>query len=173
MNTISLANIVAVAIMCLNIPLSLAMHRFNHRNLKLHGFDLKTVDHEETVDRGTLDREAVAESYAEFLLMTQMEELNALGCQLRTTVVNVRDQLKTVELQNDKELHPELIAVKRCIPERSFCGDSEGRPTKSCLPIMKHMKEVVVVTSAAQYKIIEVEEHSQCGCQDRRWLETS
>jgi len=105
----------------------------------------------------------------QYLLQKQLADLNKVGCRPRLTVVRVRDQLKNDDpIQNDKHLHPEMIAVKRCLPESSFCGDSEGRPTQSCTPIKKRTKVVMLETSSQQ-KLIQVEEHAQCGCQSRTW----
>lgn len=104
------------------------------------------------------------------ILHHQAQKLKNLLCEPKAVVVNIKDHLSLHDPLTDHEFFPREVAVNRCLPNQSFCGNYHlGVPIGECQPDPQGVAErgfVVYYFKGGEQKFQEVEvtEHRACVC---------
>ena len=67
----------------------------------------------------------------------------------------------------DKDLHPEVVVVKRCIESCSYCGDNGAAENQVCRPHVERKKTVIISYTSddtRKSEKVRIPEHKKCKC---------
>lgn len=119
--------------------------------------------------RNRSPRATMADIY-ETKIERQLNNLEKMGCRPRWKKVTVKTLLDDQnELYDQLRLVPEVVLVKRCIPECSYCGDyMGGMETAECTSTKNNTMKFPVryynSLGKRQYHIISLYQHTACAC---------
>lgn len=91
-------------------------------------------------------------------------ELKSMGCEPRSRLFKVSDLLPKDSKLHDLNYDLQYVALKKCLPECSFCRETSAE----CLPSAKQIKWIPLVAESAEAEFLtyhlEVTEDQSCEC---------
>lgn len=101
----------------------------------------------------------------------QVKDLKEMGCQPVLKKVRVADLLHSADdLVDMLTFYPQVVAVRQCVEDCSFCGTNHGVIHGRCVATGSHDKTIVVAyydnstPTKKLHRKLTVVEHTQCGC---------
>ncbi|KAG7175572.1 putative PDGF/VEGF domain-containing protein 3 [Homarus americanus] len=115
------------------------------------------------------DFEVKDHTLAEKSIKRQVKHLQEMGCQPIRQKFYVKDMLGPESKLHDYQLYPNVFSVKRCVNSFSYCGDTLGEETSSCLPVngtvkKKQFKVYYSKDDKKQYSRMKLDIHRKCEC---------
>nr|XP_045620178.1 uncharacterized protein LOC123771620 [Procambarus clarkii] len=98
----------------------------------------------------------------------QVKQLLKMRCKPRLTKVFVANEIGEADEKKDKDLFPQVVAVKRCDHNCSYCGDNAGREAKTCVAARTKIKNFTIRyyddSQHRQYFKLPITEDTKCHC---------
>lgn len=99
----------------------------------------------------------------------QIRQLKKMKCKPQRTKMYVADLLEETNELKFELLMPQVLAVRRCIPSCSYCGDMYGLERSKCLSIKHKMKAFTIRhlddQGKWQYFKLPIRVDRKCQCQ--------
>lgn len=100
----------------------------------------------------------------------EVDQLQELECKPHLALVKVVDYLGKVDGLGDEQYFPKEVAIYRCLPSISFCGNYRlGVSYGTCQPdengTKQHITEVYYFMGGEKiFQEVEIPEHTACKC---------